>query len=102
MYYRFFLLKKLTMFGVGRALDKKLSIPPKTAENHIKRFTVRGFIIHYAHDKYKKNLKFDTFKKQLCWVALFFLTQVVKMNYFFLYSFYRFILCFLVFYLCCE
>lgn len=26
----------------------------KQAENHIKRFTLQGLIIHYAHDKYKK------------------------------------------------
>jgi hypothetical protein len=49
-----FFVKKLTMFGVDRALGKKLSIPNKTAENNIKRFAVRGLIIHYAHDKYKK------------------------------------------------
>jgi hypothetical protein len=32
----------------------KLGIPPKTAENQIKRFTLQGLLIHYAHDKYKK------------------------------------------------
>ena len=32
----------------------KLGIPDKTAEKHIKRFSVNGLIIHFAHDKYKK------------------------------------------------
>jgi hypothetical protein len=32
----------------------KLGIPDKTAEKHIKRFSVNGLLIHFAHDKYKK------------------------------------------------
>lgn len=32
----------------------KLGIPDKTAEKHIKRFATNGLIIHFAHDKYKK------------------------------------------------
>jgi hypothetical protein len=35
------------------AVAQKLGISPKTAENHIKRFTLQGLLIHYAHDKYK-------------------------------------------------
>jgi len=34
--------------------SSKLKIPPKTAEKHIKHFVVNGLIIHFAHDKYKK------------------------------------------------
>jgi hypothetical protein len=36
------------------SVAQKLGIPPKTAENQIKRFTLQGLLIHYAHDKYKK------------------------------------------------
>jgi|GEM_PF-3868398 len=36
------------------AVAQKLGIPPKTAENHIKRLSSQNLIIHYAHDKYKK------------------------------------------------
>jgi hypothetical protein len=36
------------------AVAHKLGIPDKTAEKHIKRFSVNGLIIHFAHDKYKK------------------------------------------------
>lgn len=36
---------------------KKLGIPDKTAEKHIKRFTDNGLINHYANDKYKKHHK---------------------------------------------
>jgi hypothetical protein len=32
----------------------ELGIPDKTAEKHIKRFSVNGLINHFAHDKYKK------------------------------------------------
>lgn len=37
------------------AVAQKLSIPDKTAEKHIKRFTDNGLINHFAHDKYKKS-----------------------------------------------
>lgn len=36
------------------SVANKLGIPDKTAEKHIKRFSVNGLIIHFAHDKYKK------------------------------------------------
>ncbi len=36
------------------AVAQKLGIPPKTAENHIKRLSSQNLIIHYAHDRYKK------------------------------------------------
>ncbi len=36
------------------AAAQKLGIPDKTAEKHIKRFSVNGLINHFAHDKYKK------------------------------------------------
>jgi hypothetical protein len=36
------------------AVAQKLGIPPKTAENHIKRLSSQNLVIHYAHDRYKK------------------------------------------------
>ena len=36
------------------SIAQKLGIPPKTAENHIKRLSSQNLIIHYAHDRYKK------------------------------------------------
>lgn len=36
------------------SVANKLGIPDKTAEKQIKRFAVNGLIIHFAHDKYKK------------------------------------------------